>query len=270
MDNAQTSHALHLARSGITGLVLLGSTGEAVHLTRTERVAQIKHVRAALTAGGYEDCPLIAGAATNGIEETMELLNESAAAGAGWGLVLAPGYFAAATSQEGIIALYKGVVEGSSIPVMMFVSPLLPPQDPALPVKQLPLPRRQQQYKTPPSIFRTLAAHPNIVDGKLSHGDISIHAQIALDPEIDHSKFHLFIGLSQQLFPVLQVGCNGAIESLAAIFTKTVVHVYNLVAHTEAMDQETLGHVRELQYRVSRAEELIVKFGTIEIKEAVA
>ncbi|RPA90434.1 hypothetical protein L873DRAFT_1831703 [Choiromyces venosus 120613-1] len=192
--DTQTSHALHLARSGITGFVLL------------ERVAQIKHVRAALTVRGYEDCPLIAGAATNGIEETMELLNESAAAGAG---------------QEGIIALYKGVAEGSSILVMMFVSPLLPPQDPALPVKQLPLSR-------------------------------------PLDPEIDHSKFHLFIGLSQQLFPVLQVGCNGAIESLAAIFTKTVVHVYNLVAHTEAT------------YRVSHAEELIVKFGTIGIKEAVA
>ncbi|RPA91557.1 aldolase [Choiromyces venosus 120613-1] len=174
--NTQTSHALHLARSGITGLVLLGSTSKAVHLTRTERVAQIKHVWAALSAGGYEDCPLIAGTATNVIEETMELLNESAAAGAGCGLVLAPGYFAAATSQEGIIALYKGVAEGSSIPVMIFVSPLLPPQDPALPVELLPLPRRQQQYKTPPSIFRSLAAHPNIVDGKLSQGDISIHA----------------------------------------------------------------------------------------------
>ncbi|RPA91558.1 hypothetical protein L873DRAFT_1819193 [Choiromyces venosus 120613-1] len=36
------------------------------------------------------------------------------------------------------------------------------------------------------------------------------------------------------------------------------------------MDQETLDHVRELQYRVSRAEELIVKFGAIGIKEAVA
>ncbi|RPA91542.1 aldolase [Choiromyces venosus 120613-1] len=251
--DAQASHALHLARSGITGLVLLGSTGEAVHLTRTERVAQIKHVRAALTAGGYEDYPLIAGTATNGIEETVELLNESAAAGAGWGLVLAPGYFAAVTSEEGIIAWYKGVAEGSSIPVMIYHYPGV-----------------SNNIKLPPSIFRTLAAHPNIVGGKLSHGDISIHAQIALDPEIDHSKFHLFTGLGQQLFPALQVGCSGAIDGLAAIFPKTVVHLYNLVTRTEGMDQETLDRVRELQYRVSCAEELIVKFGTVGIKEAVA
>ncbi|RPA91549.1 aldolase [Choiromyces venosus 120613-1] len=222
-SDAQANYAPHLARPGTTGLALLGSAGEVVHLARTERVAQIKHMRAALTAGGYEDYPLIAGTATNGIEETMELLNESAAAGAGWGLVLAPGYFAAAKSEEGIIAC----------------------------------------------TFRTLAAHPNIPGGKLSHGDISIHTQIALDPETDHSKFHLFTGLGQQLFPALQVGCSGATDGLAAILPKTVVRSHNLVTRTEAMDQETLDRVRELQYRVSHAEELI-KFGTVGVKVAVA
>ncbi|RPA90438.1 hypothetical protein L873DRAFT_435006 [Choiromyces venosus 120613-1] len=137
-------------------------------------------------------------------------------------------------------------------------------------LRKLPLPRRQQQYKTPPSSFRTLAAHPNIVGGKLSHGDISIHAQIALDPEIDHSNFHLFTDLGEQLFLVLQVGCCSVIDGLATIFLKTVVHLYNLITHTEAMDQETLDRVRELQHRVSRAEELIVKFGTVGIMEALA
>ncbi|RPA91571.1 hypothetical protein L873DRAFT_1819236 [Choiromyces venosus 120613-1] len=46
----------------------------------------------------------------------MKLLNESAAAGAGWGLVLAPGYFAAATSRGGRCV-------GSSIPVMIYHYP---------------------------------------------------------------------------------------------------------------------------------------------------
>ena len=102
-------------------MVLLGSTGEAVHLTSSERVSQIKHVRAALTAGGFKNYPLIAGTATNGIEETVKLLNGSATAGAGWGLVLAPGFFSGAASEEGIVEWYKGVADGSNIPVMMFV-----------------------------------------------------------------------------------------------------------------------------------------------------
>ncbi|RPA91569.1 hypothetical protein L873DRAFT_1848213 [Choiromyces venosus 120613-1] len=160
-----------------------------------------------------------------------EFLNESAAAGAGWGLVLALGYFATATTTTTLASVTT---------------------------------------KLSPSIFRALAAHPNIIGSKLSHGDISIHAQIALDPEIDHSKFHLFTGLGQQLFLALQVGYSVAIDGLLAIFPKTVVHLYNLVTRTKAMDQETLDRVRELQYRVSCTEELIVKFGTVGFKEAMA
>lgn len=116
---AQAAHSLYLARSGIRGLVLLGSTGEAVHLTRSERTSQVKYVRAALEKAGFKDYPLIAGTATNGIEETIELLKESKEAGAQWGLVLAPGYFAGATSQEGIIGWYEAVADGSPIPIMM-------------------------------------------------------------------------------------------------------------------------------------------------------
>lgn len=115
----QAAHSLHLARSGIRGLVLLGSTGEAVHLSRSERTNQIKFVRAALEEAGFKDYPLIAGTATNGIEETVELLEEAGEAGAGWGLVLAPGYFAGAVSQEGIEGWFNAVADASPIPIMV-------------------------------------------------------------------------------------------------------------------------------------------------------
>lgn len=268
--DTQAGHALHLARSGITGLVLLGSTGESVHLTSSERVAQIKHVRAALTAGGFKNYPLIAGTATNGIEETVKLLNGSAAAGAGWGLVLAPGFFSGAASEEGIVEWYKGVADGSNIPVMMFVTSLFSRDSMLTKTYSYHYPGVSNNVKLPPSIFRSLASHRNIVGGKLSHGDISVHAQIALDPQIDHKNFHLFTGLGQQLFPALQVGCSGAVDGLAAIFPKTVVHLYTLVTQTDPLDREMLERVRELQYRISRAEELIVRFGVVGIKEAVS
>ena len=38
---AQTGHAVYLAQAGIVGLVLLGSTGEAVYLRETERFSKI-------------------------------------------------------------------------------------------------------------------------------------------------------------------------------------------------------------------------------------
>ncbi|RPB16302.1 aldolase [Morchella conica CCBAS932] len=250
---AQAAHSIHLAKSGCRGLVLLGSTGEAVHLTRAERVSQISYVRQALEAAGFKDYPLIAGTATNGIEETVQLLAEAKEAGAGWGLVLAPGYFAGAADQAGIRGWFEAVADESPIPVMIYHYPGV-----------------SNNVKILPSTFRALAAHPNIVGGKLSHGDISVHAQIALDPTIDTDHFHLFTGLGQQLFPVLQVGCFGAIDGLAGIFPKSVVALYNLVTAEGPLDMERLQKIRALQYMVSSAEELIVSWGTVGIKEAVS
>ncbi|KAL8948810.1 MAG: hypothetical protein Q9222_005039, partial [Ikaeria aurantiellina] len=98
----QTKHALHLAKSGIKGLVLLGSTGEAIALTNSERKSLISHVRQEMDKANYKDYPLIAGTATQGIEDTLLQLQISKDAGAQWGLVLAPGFFATCITQQGL------------------------------------------------------------------------------------------------------------------------------------------------------------------------
>jgi 2-keto-3-deoxy-L-rhamnonate aldolase len=117
----QAKHSLHLARCGIRGLVLLGSTGEAVALTNAERVAVISHVRQSLAKDGYPDYPLVAGTATQGIVETVQQLKEAKDAGAQWGLCLAPGYFAPQVTPEGIEAWYRAVADESPLPIMMYV-----------------------------------------------------------------------------------------------------------------------------------------------------
>lgn len=120
LDTAtQSKHSLFLVRAGIQGLVILGSTGEAIHLTNKERNELIKSQREALDHGGFKDRPIIAGTATQNIEETLIQLNESKAAGAEYGMVLSPGYFASAASQEGIARWFEAVADKSPIPVMM-------------------------------------------------------------------------------------------------------------------------------------------------------
>ena len=54
-----------------------------------------------------------------------------------------------------------------------------------------------------------LAAHPNIVGTKLSHGIIDDQTLIAASPNIDHEKFSVFTGLGQNLLPVLAIGGVG-------------------------------------------------------------
>lgn len=114
-----------------------------------------------------------------------------------------------------------------------------------------------------------LAAHPNIVGCKLSHGDISHHAQIGCSTKIDHSKFATFTGLGQQLLPILALGCAGTIDGTAGFFPKSVVHLYDLCVK-ENRDEKDIAQARTLQAKLSAVEELVVKFGTVGIKEAVS
>lgn len=115
----QSKHSVFLAKNGIRGLVLLGSTGEAIHLTKQERFDLVAGVRKGLTDAGYKDYPIMAGVLTNGIDETLEWLNDYAKAGAQWGLVLVPGYFGTLGSQENIKEWYTIIADNSPIPILM-------------------------------------------------------------------------------------------------------------------------------------------------------
>ena len=115
----QGAHAVYLAKAGITGLVVLGSTGEAIHLTDKERTVVLAGVRRALDDAGFPAYPIIAGTATQNIDDTVAQLAAAKDAGSGWGLVLVPGYFAAASTQEGIVRWFTAVADRSPIPIMM-------------------------------------------------------------------------------------------------------------------------------------------------------
>lgn len=115
----QTKHAIHLAENGIRGLVLLGSTGEAIAVSENERTVLITHIRHEMDRAGYSDYPLIAGTATQSVEDTVKLLRMSKEAGAQWGLVLAPGFFATCVTQQGLIDWYTAIADKSPIPILM-------------------------------------------------------------------------------------------------------------------------------------------------------
>ena len=125
------------------------------------------------------------------------------------------------------------------------------------------------QVKVVPSTYVTLAKHPNIVGCKLSHGDVSYHAQIGSNPDIDHSHFHAFTGLGQQLLPVITVGIAGAIDGSAGFFPKSLVHLYELSVRKNPTETE-IKERQLLQFKVSSMEEIVVKYGTVGIKEAIS
>lgn len=115
----QTKHSLFLVKGGIKGLVIFGSTGEAIFVKNKERNECIKSQRKALDDAGYTDRPIIAGTATQNIDDTLEMIQESKNAGAEYAMVLSPGYFASSTSQSGIQKWFKQVADKAVLPVLM-------------------------------------------------------------------------------------------------------------------------------------------------------
>ncbi len=117
---------------------------------------------------------------------------------------------------------------------------------------------------------------------KLSHGDLSLHTQIASNPHIDANHFALFTGLGQQLLPVLTVGGAGAIDGLAAIFPRVVVRLWEATLQgglDEARSiqvsrltrcESQISVLNALQEAVCRGEELVVGKGVPGIKSAVS
>lgn len=115
----QSAHSLFLVRGGIKGLVLLGSTGEAIFTSDSERTELIASQRKTLDDAGYKDRPIIAGTATQRIDEAVEMIKQSKEAGAEFAMVLGPGYFAPSTGQTGIQKWFEAVADQAVLPVMM-------------------------------------------------------------------------------------------------------------------------------------------------------
>lgn len=102
-------HILRLARSGITGLVVSGSNGESVHLSRSERIEVLEFTRSTLDSNGFKSLPLLAGCGAHSSRETISHCEDAAKAGAEWALVLPPSYWPGAMTKPVIKKFFTAV-----------------------------------------------------------------------------------------------------------------------------------------------------------------
>ena len=112
--SALRKHILRLAQAGITGLVISGSNGESVHLSRGERAEVIKFTRSTLDAADFSRVPIIAGCGTHSARETVSYCEDAATAGAAWALVLTPSYWVGAMTKPAIRAFFETVSDSNA------------------------------------------------------------------------------------------------------------------------------------------------------------
>ena len=104
-------------KSGIDGLVPVGTTGESPTLSHEEHMEVVR----ATIAAARGRVPVIAGTGSNSTHEAVELTRLAHAAGANAMLVVAPYYNK--PSQEGLFQHYCAIADATDRPIILYSIP---------------------------------------------------------------------------------------------------------------------------------------------------
>ena len=153
------------SRSLLAGMVVLGSTGEAVALNDAESRDVL---RAAVGAAAPEKV-MIAGVGRESLKLTVELAEEAARLQYDAILVRTPFYYSKQMSSAAVLTYFRSVADRSPLPVLLYNIPGCVP------------------YQIPVEIVAELAQHPNIIGIKDSSGSLErIQGTIAATSTAPH------------------------------------------------------------------------------------
>src|SRR4030081_190896 len=104
------------SRTPMAGLVVLGSTGEAVMLSDQERRDVLKSAREAAAPNKV----LIAGTGIESAIETLRLTEYAAELGYDLALIRTPHFYRRAMQPANLLAFYRTVADRSPLPVLIY------------------------------------------------------------------------------------------------------------------------------------------------------
>jgi 4-hydroxy-2-oxoglutarate aldolase len=203
---SQKQYYQYLSKSGLSGLVILGTNAEAFLLTREERFQLISAARQAVGPS----FPLMAGVGAHSTKQVLELVTDAAKAGANYILVLPPAYFGKATTNAAIERFYDDVSAGSPLPIVIYNFPAV--------CNGVDL---DSEF-----ITKLAKKHKNIVGVKLTCASVGKITRLATS--LPASEFATFGGQSDFLIGGLAVGSAGCIAAFANVFPKTISKIYKL------------------------------------------
>ena len=138
------------SRTPVAGIVVLGSTGEAVMLSDQERRDVLKCARGAAAP----EKVLVAGTGMESAIQTLWLTEYAADLGYDVAMVRTPHYYKKQMAPENMLAFYRTVADRSPLPVMIYNFP------------------QATGYDIPAEVVIQLAEHPNLIGIKESSGDV--------------------------------------------------------------------------------------------------
>lgn len=225
---ATAKHAIRLAKAGMTSLTTQGSNGEAVHLTREERILITSTVREALDSASFTSMPVVVGCSAQSVRETIQLCQDAYQAGGDYALILPPSYYKTSYTKQSLLDYYTSVADKSPVPIIIYNYP-----------------GAVAGTDLDSDMITQLASHPNIKGCKLTCGNTGKLARIAsavnaATPSSSNSGWMCMGGSADFTLQTLIAGGSGIITGLGNIVPKACVKVYELYASGKVAEAQRL------------------------------
>lgn len=190
--------------TGITGYVVLGSTGERANLDESEYLRVIETARRAVP----EQLTFIAGAGQQSTRGTIKEIARAAGAGAEAVLVITPSFYKSAITQDALVRHYQAVADAVPVPVILYSMPDL------------------TGIMIEPETAARLSEHKNIIGIKDSSADV---AKLAETVRLTPRDFAVMIGNGTVLCEALQAGARGGILAVGCVVPQLCLEIYRAV-----------------------------------------
>ena len=221
-DDTQAVDVAALARNaerwmatGLRGLVVLGSNGEAPLIDEAESDLVIETVRACVPS----DRVLIAGTGRESTKDAIAAAQRAATLGVDAVLVRTPSYFKPQLTPTAFVNHYRAVADASPVPVLLYNFTAL------------------TGVTLITDVVATLAQHPNIVGMKESGSDIGYISTLVNETPDD---FTVLAGSAPTLYASLLSGAGGGIMALACVVPDLCVELFDLVRSSHLEEAKVL------------------------------
>jgi dihydrodipicolinate synthase/N-acetylneuraminate lyase len=198
----------------LTGLIVLGSNGEAAQLDEDEADRAIAVVRDVVPRGR----PLLAGTGRESTRATIAATRRAAALGVDAVMVRTPSFYKAQMTSDVFIRHYREVADASAVPVFLYNVMMY------------------TGVNLMPDAVATLSEHPNIVGVKESGNDM---VQLADTLARVREGFVVLAGSALTCYAALALGAHGAVLALGGVVPDLCVELIDRVRagrHAEARE----------------------------------
>jgi 4-hydroxy-2-oxoglutarate aldolase len=226
-------------KTGLAGYLVLGSTGEVVHLEEKEKLEVLSVSREAIPS----NMPMIVGTGLHSTQGTIAFTKLAAECGADYALVVTPHYFKSSMTNAALTDYYHRVADSSKIPVLLYSVPQF------------------TGIALSPDLIAKLSEHSNIVGIKDSSGDMRVLTQTI---SLVKPTFNVLTGSAPNLYPSLVMGATGAILAVGNFASKLCYEIFQAFNSRES----ELAHSKQLKL-LAISEQIASRYGVGGIKHAM-